>query len=152
MLVAVVVAQFWALWAWVLPVAGPVLGALLRLAPRLSGLVPRGTCVLAVAAIAVIGWLAWSRVSAWIDPPPRTWTAAEIEAASARAEADNPRRAVAAGLASLRERERRLEQMRELNDILEDEMEAIRAKAPGGADVVLRADDPWLLEWQRRGR
>ena len=152
MLLAVLIAQLWALWAWLLPVAGPVLGVLSRVGLHLRGLVPRGTGVLAVAAIAVVGWLAVSRVSAWLDPPPRTFTAAEIEAATARAEADNLRQSLVAGLAALRERERRLEDMAARNNYLENEMEEIRAKAPGRADVVLRADDPWLREWQRRGR
>lgn len=142
------------LWAWVLPFAAPVLAKAGILVAGARSWFPRGAGA-NVAAVAVLGLLAaflvW-RVHRWIDPPPRTYTAAEIAA-------DRLQRELTARQEALEARERAIK-VRELvaakveleSSKLEGENDERRKqandldKASGGAGprIVFGDNDPWL--------
>lgn len=142
-----------AAWAWVLPWAGPILAKAGLMFGLARARVPSGLGggALGIVVAAVLGGLLVWRVWAWLDPPPRTYTAAEIEATSLRAENASLKDAVAAQERTLRQRGETLTKIGEAHDRLAAEMEEARAKSGNPGTVVLPANDHWLREWQRRG-
>lgn len=140
-------------WAWALPFVAPfVTKAGILLAGARSAL-PRGigSQALGLAVAGLLGALLVWRAHAWLFPPPRTYTAAEIQVASAQAENADLRRALDERLAAIQRREVSITKLAELNDQLASELEAARAKSLNTDAVLVPADDPWLREWHRRG-
>lgn len=141
------------IWAWVLPFAGPLLGTARNLLAGARSRIPGGigSSVLAVAVVAVLGGLLWLKSDAWWNPPPRTYTAAEIEASSLRAENAALRAAIAAGQKAAQARDASISHLADINNQVTTEMEASRAKALRPDAVLVPADDSWLRDFQRRG-
>ena len=143
-----------AVWAWALPVLGPLLVGARNLLAGGRSAMPGGIgiSVLGVAVVGILGALLWFKVDAWWNPPPRTYTAAEIELAQAKAELVQLKRDIVAGALERQTRDASIERLAEINNDVTTELETTRAKALQPDAVLVPADDPWLRAWARRGR
>jgi hypothetical protein len=142
------------IWAWALPVLGPVLVGARRLLASGRSIIPGGvgTSVLGLAVVGILGALLWFQIDRWWNPPPRTYTAAEVELASAKAELVRLKRDIVAGALERQTRDASIDRLAEINNDVTTELEATRAKALQPDAVLVPADDPWLRAWARRGR
>lgn len=140
-------------WAWALPFAAPILARAGFLLAGARSWLPRGSgaTILALAVgVLLVCLLAW-RAEAWFNPPPRTYTAAEIEAASYRAINADLRRSLDESLTAKRLADASVSRLAKLYDQQTEALETARAKVANSDAVVVPADDPWLREWHRRG-
>ena len=140
-------------WAWALPWLAPLLAKAGILVASARSVLPRtwGTAVLGFAVAALLcGILVW-RVEAWLNPPPRTYTKAEIEAANYKAINADLRRAMDEGMTAQQRKDESIRRLAELNDQIATELENERAKSRNPDAVLVPADDPWLRDWHRRG-
>lgn len=140
-------------WAWVLPWAGPFLAVARNLLAGARSRIPggMGSAALGVAVLAILGLVAWHTFDAWWNPPARTYTAAEVEAASLKVEKASLERAVAEMQAEIRRRDEDYARLATTTETTVAELEKARAKIDEPDAVVVRADDGWLREWHRRG-
>ncbi len=148
----IIIAALTSAWAWALPWAGPALGLASRLAARARGIVPAGTGgTLLVGAVAlVLAWAAWSHFSTWIWPPPRTYTAAEVNADRLAREVEMLRRAAAEKQRSIEAVQRQLAAAEKINQGLYDENEKLRQAAPADSGLAFTDSDPWLQRKRAR--
>jgi hypothetical protein len=140
--------------AWLLPYIGPLRVIASALCARASRWWPDGTgglllvggcCAILLAAVA---WL----VAGIVDPAPRTYTKAEIDAARLAAENRSLRTSLDQAQTTLHLRARAIEQMIADNEVLRRTLETSRATSADPDAIVLPADDGWLRAWQKRGR
>lgn len=141
-------------WAWALPVVGPIAGKASILLAGARSALPRGigSQLLGLAVAALLGALLVWRAHAWLFPPPRTYTAAEIQAANYKAINDDLRRSLDEQLRAKQIADAAVSRLAKLYDEQTEELEAARAKVANPDAVLVPADDPWLREWARRGR
>lgn len=138
--------------AWALPFLGPV-----RLAVRLwrakaaerlpAGL---GSTVLGLAVAVALVWVAYRQVDAWLNPPPPTYTAVEVELAQSRAEIASLKEAVEAQSHVLRTRQRLESSLAKIIEETQTELDNEKRNS-ATPRPALYADDPWLRGWERRG-
>lgn len=140
-------------WAWALPVLGPIIAKAGILLAGARSWLPRGTgaAIIAAACGGVLAAILWHRVNAWWSPPPRTYTAAEIEAASLRAQNEALHAAIDASRKATAIREAAIRHLTEINETVTQEMETTRAKIRDPDAVAVPANDEWLRAWHRRG-
>lgn len=149
----VIVAAWTFVKAWALPFLAPIAGKAVFLAASARSWMPRGvgTTVFALGVAAFLGLLLWARVSLWLDPPPRTFTAAEIQAAYFKTQLEETRKALAfREAADAKRSEFHLKLAGEHHQQTKElELELEKTRSPDG--VAVDADDPWLRSWHRRG-
>lgn len=114
---------------------------------RATGLLT-GSWAWAVIAVSVVvgGYMLW----AWLDPPERTWTSAEIRADRLARENEMLRRAIVERRSIERDRDQALTAATNTATRLGEENEALRQTA-GNRDIVVFDDaDPWLQRKRSR--
>lgn len=152
-MIAIITAALTSAWAWVLPWAAPILARAGFWAAGARAVTPKGIggTLLALGAGAILALVLWHKLDAWWDPPPPTFTAAQIEAARYKTENAELRKSLDERLTEINRRDKSIERLATRNEEITTEMEAARAKSAARDAVVVPADDHWLLEWHRRG-
>lgn len=136
------------IWGILAPWLGPVLLVLRPWLARLRGAGASASGyagpVLIAVAIGAVGVGIW-RI--WASPSHKAVAAeAKIacDAANTRAELAATKSALGMREATLAERDRQLQSAEALIGELENDAKKLRERAPGAADPVFAADDPWL--------
>lgn len=152
---SIIAAALWKAWAFILPIAGPLLA---RAAPFLAWVpgVAAITKSLRVASyVAVLGFGAWGATKAirWWDGDKITVAEAQQRAAvaSREAEVEAKAKALAEREAALSQRVQAVEAAAAELDQLKSEMDDARTQSLAAGQPI-GADDRWLLDWTRRGR
>lgn len=146
-----------ALWlavkAWLLPFLGPIAARAGILAAGARSRIPAGAGAFfgLMLLAGVFGALLWWRAGAWLNPPPRTYTAAEIEAATYKAKSRAQAQAIAEQQAALERRDTSINHLAEIVEATTKELEDARSRTRNPDAVAVESDDPWLREWHRRG-